>query len=174
MPDDIGQLLDFGRIGLETGYYERARGSFEEVLALDPSNREAMRGLARANEMLSRGAAAQPARREPARPTYTAEPQRTIPGMSAQERPRSPIPGPSERSRADKREDSVESKADDSLQWISLQLEHVPIKTWIIVLAKIGVACMVWIVILGVIAFVASLVLAEIDISIMEVLEDLL
>jgi hypothetical protein len=68
----------------------------------------------------------------------------------------------------------MESKSDDSLQWLSLQLKHVPIKTWIIVLAKIGVACMVWMVILGVIAFVCSLVLAQIDISIMEVLGDFL
>jgi hypothetical protein len=54
MTDDIEQLLAFGRIGLETGYYEQARGYFEQVLALDPSNREAMKGLARVNEILSR------------------------------------------------------------------------------------------------------------------------
>jgi len=54
MTDDIEQLLAFGRIGLETGYYEQARDYFERVLALDPSNREAMKGLARVNEILSR------------------------------------------------------------------------------------------------------------------------
>ena len=174
MTDDIEQLLAFGRMGLETGYYEQARDNFERVLALDPSNREAMKGLARANEMLSRREDVQPARQEPARPTYTAEPQRTAPGMSTQEWRRSPVQGSQERSRADKREDSMESKADDSLKWLSLQLKHVPIKTWIIVFVKMGVAYMVLMAILAVIAFVSSLVLAKIGISILEVLGDFL
>lgn len=164
MTDDIERLLDYGRIGLETGYYEQARDNFEQVLALDPSNREAMKGLARANEMLSRredvqpARQARPARQEPARPTHTAEPQRTVPG----------------RSRVENKEDSMESKADDNLEWLSLQLRHVPLKTWIIVLAKIGVAVMCWILILAVIRFVSSLILAQIDISIAEVWGDFL
>ena len=54
MTDDIEQLLGFGHIGLEAGYYEQARDYFEQVLALDPSNREAMKGLTRVNEILSR------------------------------------------------------------------------------------------------------------------------
>lgn len=174
MTDDIERLLAFGRMGLETGYYEQARDNFERVLALDPSSREAMKGLARANEMLSRGAAAQPARREPARPTYTAEPQRTVPGMSTQEWRRSPLQASQERSRVDNREDSMESKADDSLRWLSLQLKHVPIKTWIIVLVKMGVAYIVLMAVLAVIAFVSSLVLAKIGISIMEALRGFL
>ncbi len=58
MTDGIEQLLAFGRIGLETGYYEQARDYFEQVLALDSSNREAMKGLARVNEILSRKEAA--------------------------------------------------------------------------------------------------------------------
>ena len=57
MTDDIERLLDYGRMGLETGQYEQAREDFEKVLALDPSNRGAMKGLARANEILSRKAA---------------------------------------------------------------------------------------------------------------------
>ncbi len=52
--DDIERLLDYGRMGLETGQYEQAREDFEQVLTLDPSNREAMKGLARVNEILSR------------------------------------------------------------------------------------------------------------------------
>ena len=172
MADDIGQLLAFGRIGLENGYYEQARDSFEQVLALDPSNREAVKGLARAKEMLGRGAAAQPARREPARPAYTPEPQRSVPGMGTQERRSPPVQGPRERSIIDNREDSMESKADDSLQGLSLQLKHVPIKTWIIVLAKIGVAVMCWAFVLAAIRFVSSLILAQIDISITEVWGD--
>jgi len=61
MTDDIEQLLAFGRIGLQTGYYEQARDYFEQALTLDPSNREAMRGLARVNEILSRREAVEPA-----------------------------------------------------------------------------------------------------------------
>ncbi len=162
MADDIGQLLAFGRIGLENGYYERARDSFEQVLALDPSNREAAKGLARANEMVSRGATAQPARREPASPTYTSEP-RGVPGMGARTW-----------SGADEREDSVESEADESLQGLGLQLRRVSIKTWIMVLAKIGVALLFWVLILAIIRFASSLILAQIDVSITEVWGDLL
>ena len=68
----------------------------------------------------------------------------------------------------------MESKADDSLQWLSLQLKHVPTKTWIIVFVKMGVAYMVLMAVLAVIALVASLILAKIDISIMEVLRGFL
>ena len=46
MTDDIERLLDYGRMGLETGQYEQAREDFKKALALDPSNREAMKGLA--------------------------------------------------------------------------------------------------------------------------------
>jgi len=71
MTDDIERLLDYGRMGLETGQYEQAREDFEKVLALDPSNREAMKGLARANEILSRkeALAAEPTRRIPEKRT---------------------------------------------------------------------------------------------------------
>jgi len=71
MAEEIEQLLAFGRMGLETGQYEQAREDFEKVLALDPSNREAMKGLARANEILSRkeALAAEPTRRIPEKRT---------------------------------------------------------------------------------------------------------
>ena len=68
----------------------------------------------------------------------------------------------------------MESKADDSLKWLSLQLKHVSIKTLIIVFVKMGVAYIFLMAVLAVIAVVSSLVLAKIGISIMEVLGDFL
>ena len=64
----------------------------------------------------------------------------------------------------------MEFKADENLEWLSLQLKHVPIKTWIIVFAKMGVAYMFLMSILAFIVFVSSLVLAKIGVSILEVL----
>jgi tetratricopeptide (TPR) repeat protein len=60
MTDDIEELLAYARIGLETGYYEQAREYFKQALELDATNREAMKGLARANEILSRRTVAVP------------------------------------------------------------------------------------------------------------------
>jgi len=60
MTDDIERLLGYGRMGLEAGQYEQAREDFEKVLALDPSNREAMKGLARVNEILNRRTSLEP------------------------------------------------------------------------------------------------------------------
>jgi len=174
MTNDIERLLAFGHMGLETGYYEQARDSFEQVLALEPSNHEAVKGLAQANEMLSRREDVQPVRREPARPTYTAEPQRTIPGAGMQEWQRSPLPGGQGQYRLDDREGDMESKADETFEWLSSQLKHVPIKTWIIVFVKMGVAAMFLTSILVITAFVCSLILSKIDISIAEVLGDFL
>jgi len=54
---DIDKLITFGQMALEQGWYDQARGYFEQALALDASNREAMRLLARVNERLSRKAA---------------------------------------------------------------------------------------------------------------------
>ncbi len=57
-PDtDEDQLVSFGLMALEQDWYDQAREYFEQALALDASNSEAMKGLARANEMLSRKAA---------------------------------------------------------------------------------------------------------------------
>jgi hypothetical protein len=162
--DDIEQLLAFARIGLETGYYEQARDYFEQVLVLDPSNREAMRGRARANEMLSRKrtATVEPTRVEPVEPQHRAARAPSIP----EKRP--PVPAFRGKSRLDERRNGMESN--DDLEWLSLQLKHVPVKTWIIVLAKMGVAYIVLMAVLAFIAFVSSLVLAKIGISVMEVL----
>lgn len=170
MTDDIEQLLAFARIGLETGYYEQARDYFEQVLVLDPSNREAMRGRARANEMLSRkkAAAVEPTRVEPVEPHRRTARAPSISEQRPEARQRPPVPAFREKSRLDKRGNSMESN--DDLEWLSLQLKHVPIKTWIIVLAKMGVAYIALMAVLALIAFVSSLALAKIGISITEVL----
>jgi hypothetical protein len=57
-PEQVDTLLTFGQMALEQGWYDQAREYFEQVLALDASNREAMKGLARVNEILSRREAA--------------------------------------------------------------------------------------------------------------------
>jgi hypothetical protein len=54
---DVDKLITFGQMALEQGWYDQAREYFEQALGLDASNREAMKGLARVNEILSRKAA---------------------------------------------------------------------------------------------------------------------
>ncbi len=54
---NVEKLITFGKMALEQGWYDKAREHFEQALALDADNREAMKGLARANEILSRKAA---------------------------------------------------------------------------------------------------------------------
>jgi hypothetical protein len=51
---DVDKLISFGQMALEQGWYEQAREHFEQALVLDADDREAMKGLARANEVLSR------------------------------------------------------------------------------------------------------------------------
>ena len=58
--EEIEKLLAYGRIGLETGSYKAARECFEQVLMSDPANQEAIDGLARIDEILSRRAAFEP------------------------------------------------------------------------------------------------------------------
>ena len=70
---DVDKLITFGKMALEQGWYDQARDYFEQALALDASNREAMKGLARVNEILSRRKAVEPAKpavpvAEPAQP----------------------------------------------------------------------------------------------------------
>ncbi|MGA9347329.1 MAG: phospholipase D-like domain-containing protein [Anaerolineae bacterium] len=66
--DDVDKLISFGQMALEQGWYDKAREYFEQALDLDPSNREAMKGLVRVNEILSRKAdAATEPIEEPAR-----------------------------------------------------------------------------------------------------------
>ena len=52
MTDDIERLLELGRMDLEAGYPQYARGYFEQVLELDASNQEAIEGLAQVDEAL--------------------------------------------------------------------------------------------------------------------------
>jgi hypothetical protein len=197
--DDIERLLAFGRMGLETGYYEQARDSFEQLLALDPSNREAINGFGRANEMLRRMEHVrsaprvepappvepppraeptqqyEPARQyEPVKPTPIAEPQPTVPEWREQEWQGTPGMTTQEQPRLHRgEEDSVESRVEENLEWLSLQLKHVPIKTWIIVLIKVGLAAMFLASIIAIVAFVFSFILDKIDLNILEMLRDL-
>jgi len=64
---DLDKLITFGQMALEQGWYDQAREYFEQVLALDVSDREAIKGLARVNEILSRRMATpvEPTRAEP-------------------------------------------------------------------------------------------------------------
>jgi len=83
---DVNKLITYGQMALEQGWYDQARKDFEKVLALDPSNREAIEGLAQANKMLSRGETApieppeppagtvvEPKQDEPVEPPYKVE-----------------------------------------------------------------------------------------------------
>lgn len=67
---DADKLITFGQMALEQGWYDQARDYFEQALELDASNREAMKGLARANEILNRRASFEPIKPEapPAKP----------------------------------------------------------------------------------------------------------
>jgi len=74
-PEEVDKLITFGQMALEQGWCEHAHVYFEQALALDPSNREAMKGLARVNEILSRreAATAVPKQDEPAKPPLVEE-----------------------------------------------------------------------------------------------------
>jgi hypothetical protein len=81
-PEQVDRLITFGQMALEQGWYDQARKYFEQALAFDADNREAMKGLARTNEILSRRAAFEPMKPEvpvakrvqPARPRRAGEP----------------------------------------------------------------------------------------------------
>jgi len=86
---DVDKLITFGQMALEQGWYDQAREYFEQVLALDAANREAMKGLARANEILSQretvpverppGMVVEPKQDEPVEPPHEVEQERGIP-----------------------------------------------------------------------------------------------
>lgn len=50
----VDKLISFGQMALEQGWYDQAREYFERALDLDASNQEALKGLVRTNEILSR------------------------------------------------------------------------------------------------------------------------
>jgi hypothetical protein len=66
----VDKLITFGQMALEQGWYDQAREYFEQALGLDASNREAMKGLARAYERLSLRVATpvEPIQAEPVKP----------------------------------------------------------------------------------------------------------
>ena len=74
--DNVDKLIAFGQMALEQGWYDQAREYFEQALELDAANREAMKGFARANEILSRRAASEWIRPEvpPAKPARKRHP----------------------------------------------------------------------------------------------------
>ena len=72
---DVDKLITFGQMALEQGWYDQARECFEQVLALDATNREAIEGLVRVDEMLSR------------RPTTAVEPTEVEPPSKAERKP---------------------------------------------------------------------------------------
>ena len=89
---DVEKLLTYGQMALEQGWHSKAREYFEQVLAVDATNQEAVDGLARVNEILSRrmptpvepkrAESAQPSRKvslEPTRPEV--EPAKPKPGV---------------------------------------------------------------------------------------------
>ncbi len=85
-PEQVDKLIDFGQMALEQGWYDKARGYFEQALALDASNREAMKGLARVNEILGRkeATAVEPIQGEPVKPPRKVERKRSFPGKSTE------------------------------------------------------------------------------------------
>ena len=50
-PEQVDKLITFGKMALEQGWCDQARERFEQALALDASNREAMKGLAQIDEI---------------------------------------------------------------------------------------------------------------------------
>jgi hypothetical protein len=67
---DVDKLIAFGQMAFEQGWYAKARQYFQQALELDAANREAMKGLARVNEILTRKAAmaVEPTQVEPVAP----------------------------------------------------------------------------------------------------------
>ncbi len=63
-PEQVDKLITFGQMALEQGWYDQAREYFEQALALDASNQEAIDGLARVDEILKRKASCEPAKPE--------------------------------------------------------------------------------------------------------------
>jgi len=92
-PEEVDRLLTFGQMALEQGWHDQARDYFEQVLALDASNREATKGLAQVNEILSRreATAAEPIQGEPVEPPHKVVRKRRVPEKETKEQERLPV-----------------------------------------------------------------------------------
>ena len=77
----VDKLTSFGQMALEQGWYDQAREYFEQALDLDASNQEALKGLVRVNEILSRRmpTPAEPIGDQPVAPPREVEGKRIIP-----------------------------------------------------------------------------------------------
>jgi len=77
----VDKLISFGQIALEQGWYDQAREYFEQALDLDASSQEALKGLVRVNEVLSRRmpTPAEPIGDQPVPPSRKVEGNRIIP-----------------------------------------------------------------------------------------------
>jgi hypothetical protein len=73
---DVDKLITFGQMALEQGWYDQAREYFEQALALDAFNREAIEGFAQVSEILNRRASFEPIKPEapPAKPASKGHP----------------------------------------------------------------------------------------------------
>ncbi len=77
----VDKLISFGQMALEQGWYDQAREHFERALDLDASSQEALKGLVRVNEILSRRmpTPAEPIGDQPVAPPREVEGKRIIP-----------------------------------------------------------------------------------------------
>ena len=93
-PEQVDKLITFGQMALEQGWYDQAREYFEQALDLDASSREALKGLAQANEVLSRRmpTPVEPIRVQPVAPARKVERKQIIPAKKYEVRVGSPIP----------------------------------------------------------------------------------
>ena len=55
-PEQVDKLITFGQMATEQGWYDQASEHFEQALALDASNREAIEGLEQVDKALERKA----------------------------------------------------------------------------------------------------------------------
>jgi hypothetical protein len=93
-PEQVDKLITFGQMALEQGWYDQAREYFEQALDLDASSREALKGLARVNEILSRRmpTPVEPIRVQPVTPARKVERKPITPAKKYKVQMGSPIP----------------------------------------------------------------------------------
>ena len=93
-PEQVDKLISYGQMALEQGWYDQAREYFEQALDLDASSQEALKGLARANEILSRRMPTpdEPIRAPPVAPPRKVERKQIIPEKKYEIQVGSPLP----------------------------------------------------------------------------------